>query len=43
MVASRVLKVEEPPEEAVAVLRDAMEDDEPLVGEHAGWALEQLE
>jgi epoxyqueuosine reductase len=35
--------VDEPPQEAVAVLRDAMEDDEPLVREHAGWALEQLE
>jgi epoxyqueuosine reductase len=29
----------EPPEEAVAVLRDAMEDDSELVREHAAWAL----
>jgi hypothetical protein len=35
--------VDEPPEEAVAVLRDALEDEEPLVREHAVWALEQLE
>jgi epoxyqueuosine reductase QueG len=35
--------VDEPPQEAVAVLRDAMEGDEPLVREHAGWALEQFE
>jgi epoxyqueuosine reductase QueG len=35
--------VNEPPEEAVAVLRDALEDEEPLVREHAVWALEQLE
>jgi hypothetical protein len=35
--------VEEPPEEAVATLREAMEDDEPLGREHAGWALEQLD
>jgi HEAT repeat protein len=32
--------VEEPPEAAVAALRDALEDDEPLVREHAAWALE---
>ncbi len=31
--------VDEPPEEAVAVLRDALEDEEPLVREHAAWAL----
>ena len=29
----------EPPEEAVAVLREALEDGEPLVREHAAWAL----
>jgi epoxyqueuosine reductase QueG len=34
--------VDEPPEEAVAVLRDALEDEELLVREHAVW-LEQLE
>jgi epoxyqueuosine reductase QueG len=33
--------VEEPPEEGVAVLRDALEDDEPLVRQHAAWALER--
>jgi len=32
--------VDEPPKEAVAVLRDALEDEEPLVQEHARWALE---
>lgn len=32
--------VDQPPEEAVAVLREAMEDEEPLVREHAAWALE---
>ena len=35
--------VEEPPEEAVAVLGDAVEDDEPLVREHAAWALPQTD
>jgi epoxyqueuosine reductase len=35
--------VEEPSEEAVAALRDALEDEKPLVREHAVWALEQLE
>jgi epoxyqueuosine reductase len=34
--------VGEPPEEAVAALRDAMEHDEPLVREHAAWALERI-
>ena len=29
----------EPPEEAVAVLRDALEDESELVREHAAWAL----
>lgn len=28
-----------PPEEAVAVLQDALEEGEPLVQEHAAWAL----
>ncbi|MDT8342185.1 MAG: tRNA epoxyqueuosine(34) reductase QueG [Longimicrobiales bacterium] len=32
----------EPPEEAVAVLREALEDEEPLVREHAGWALDRV-
>jgi epoxyqueuosine reductase len=31
--------LDEPPKEAVAVLRKAMEDEEPLVREHAAWAL----
>ena len=34
--------VDEVPEDALAVLRDAVEHDEPLVGEHAGWALKQV-
>ncbi len=29
----------EPPDEAVAMLREALEDEEPLVREHAAWAL----
>jgi epoxyqueuosine reductase len=33
--------VEEPPEEAVAALQDALDDAEPLVREHAAWALER--
>lgn len=33
--------VEEPAQDALAVLRDALEDDEPLVREHAAWALER--
>jgi len=32
---------DQPPEAAVAVLRDAVEDEEPLVREHAAWALER--
>jgi HEAT repeat protein len=35
--------VDDPPEEAVAVLREALEDDEPLVREHAAWALGRSE
>jgi epoxyqueuosine reductase len=34
--------VDEPPEEAVAVLRQALGGEEPLVREHAAWALEQV-
>lgn len=34
--------VDEVPEDALAVLRDAIEHDEPLVGEHAAWALKQV-
>mgnify|MGYP006294723559 CR=1 FL=1 len=33
-------EMDEPPEAAVAVLRDALEDPKPLVREHAAWALE---
>jgi HEAT repeat protein len=33
--------VDESPAEAVAVLRDALEDESELVREHAAWALEQ--
>jgi epoxyqueuosine reductase len=33
--------VDEAPDEAVAVLREALEDEEPLVREHAAWALER--
>jgi epoxyqueuosine reductase len=35
--------LDDPPEEALAVLREAMEDEDPLVRGHAEWALEQLE
>ncbi len=35
--------VDEPPEEAVAVLRETLEDEEPLVREHAAWALARVE
>ena len=35
-------KVDEPQAEALAVLRDALEDEEPLVREHAAWALQQM-
>ncbi|MFP4622621.1 MAG: hypothetical protein ACLFRX_00425 [Gemmatimonadota bacterium] len=34
--------VDEPPEEAVAALQNALEDAEPLVREHAAWAVERL-
>jgi epoxyqueuosine reductase len=34
-------RVNEPPVEALAVLQDALDDAEPLVREHAAWALEQ--
>lgn len=30
------------PPEALAVLRDALEDDEPLVRAHAAWALGRI-
>ena len=35
--------VHHPPEEAVRVLRDALEDEEPLVREHAAWALGRID
>lgn len=40
-IGNWLASVDERPEEAVAVLREAMEDAEPLVREHAAWALEQ--
>ena len=40
-IGNWLASAEEPPEEALAVLRDAVEHDEPLVGEHAAWALER--
>jgi hypothetical protein len=33
--------VDDLPEEVLVVLRDALEDDEPLVREHTAWALGQ--
>jgi HEAT repeat protein len=33
--------VDQAPEDALAVLRDALEDEESLVREHAAWALER--
>jgi epoxyqueuosine reductase QueG len=35
-------EVDDPPEAAVAVLREALEDEEPLVREQASWALRWL-
>jgi hypothetical protein len=32
-------ELDEPPEAAVAVLREALEDEAELVREHAAWAL----
>ena len=34
--------VDEVPEDAVAVLQEALEEEEPLVREHATWALQQV-
>lgn len=34
--------VDDPPKEAVAALREALEDENALVREHAAWALEQV-
>lgn len=37
-----LVEVEDPPDEAVAVLRDALRDEEePLVRKHAAWARER--
>lgn len=33
--------VDAPPEEAVTVWREALEDEQPLVREHAEWALDR--
>jgi epoxyqueuosine reductase len=33
--------LDEPSDEAVALLREALEDEEPLLREHAAWALER--
>jgi epoxyqueuosine reductase len=38
-LGNRLAEVDEVPEEAVAVLREALEE-EPLVREHAAWALD---
>ncbi|HSM60774.1 MAG TPA: tRNA epoxyqueuosine(34) reductase QueG [Longimicrobiales bacterium] len=35
--------VDEPPEDAVEALRDALEDESELVREHAAWALDRLD
>jgi epoxyqueuosine reductase QueG len=40
-IGNGLASVDEPPEEAVAVLREALGDEEPLVREHAAWALER--
>ena len=34
--------VDEPPQDAVAVLRNALEDEQPLVREQAAWALGRI-
>jgi epoxyqueuosine reductase len=38
-IGNWLASVDEPPESAAAVLRMALEDEEPLVREHAAWAL----
>jgi epoxyqueuosine reductase QueG len=40
-IGNWLASVEEPPEEAVAALRGALEDGSELVREHAAWALVQ--
>jgi epoxyqueuosine reductase QueG len=39
-IGNWLASVGEPPEEAVAVLREALGEEEPLVREHAAWGLE---
>lgn len=34
--------VDEPPEKAMEVLRQSLDDEDPLVREHAAWALRQV-
>lgn len=41
-IGNWLASVDTPPDEAVAVLRQALEDPEPLVREHAAWALGRL-
>ncbi len=41
-IGNGLASVDEPPEEAVAVLREALEDPEPLVREHTLGALRQI-
>ena len=41
-IGNWLASVEKPPDEAVVVLRDALEDEDTLVREHAVWALERL-
>jgi epoxyqueuosine reductase len=40
-IGNWIASVEQAPEEAVAVLRGALEDESELVREHAAWALGQ--
>ena len=42
-MGSWLASVDEPSEEALAVLRDALDDEEELVREHAAWALGRAE
>ncbi len=41
-IGNWLASVDEPPEEAVAVLREALENEEALVRDHAAWALERV-
>jgi epoxyqueuosine reductase QueG len=38
-IGNWLAEIDEPPEAAMSVLRDALECEEPLVREHAAWAL----